>query len=175
MRGGAASPPKGGDHNRRKKKVGQKTGLTARIRSHISKVEGPFCGQVVAKKLGIPTMKFHWAVWAMCRRGELVRCGRGWYEYAPTVLHNRTAPARRRLHKAMHVKMRFTAREIAMLAGSNLVLARRVTARLRKAGGIEAIGRQKNSNGKWEAVYRVKNGDEFFLKYVKEGDKRDLP
>jgi hypothetical protein len=146
-----------------------KTGLTARIRRHISKINGPFSACVVARELGVPIIRFYCVLRMMRLRGEITKVPSkpGWYVHHPVDLCRKPSEARPRLYKAMHIKIRFSVQELAMLADTYPKLARYQVNRLRATGEIERIGRQMNPNGKWESIYRVKNRDEFFLKYVK--------
>jgi hypothetical protein len=142
-------------------------GMTARIREHISKIDGPFSVTVAARELGIPAWWFYHLILPMKRRGEIEKVERGWYRYKKVAPYRSSSEIRPRLLRAMRVKIRFSIREIALLADTYPRLTRHLVNRLQQAGEIEAIGFQRTPHKKWESVYRVKNADEFFLKHIK--------
>jgi hypothetical protein len=140
--------------------------MTARIRAHISAMDGPFSASIAARDLAIQSQRFYHVIWAMRRRGEVQRIGAGWYQYISPP-KPRQSEFVFQMRKAMHVKIRFSVREIAILADTYPALAQYAVARLRAAGEIEAIGKRRGPQGRKEYVYRVKNRDEFFLKYIR--------
>ena len=143
------------------------TGLTARIRKHLGKLGGDFSACIVARELGIPAQRFYHFILPMKRRGEIEKAERGWYRYKKVALYQQSPEIWSRLFRAMHVKIRFSVREIALLADTYPRLARYPVTRLVKAGEVEIIGTQRTPHGRIEWVYRVKNKDEFFLRHIK--------
>jgi hypothetical protein len=153
-----------------------KTGLTAKIRKHISKIDGPFSACVAARELGVGIIRFYHVLGFMRQRGEVekVKGKPGWHEYRGAELSKKPSEARPRLYRAMYVKIRFSVREIAMLADTYPELARYQVDRLLRTGEIERIGRQRLPGRRPEAVYRVRDRDKFFLDHVrppKGGDR----
>lgn len=146
---------------------GPKTGDTERVRAYISRIDGPFSGKVVLSELSIPSTKFYYVMLEMLKRGEVERVSRGWYRYCPVQVNKRPAPLRSKLLRAMHVKIRFSVREIAQLADTTPACTRYLVIHLRKAGEIEAIGRQRTPHGRWETVFRVRDKDGFFFKHIR--------
>jgi hypothetical protein len=143
------------------------TSITTKIRRHIGKIDGPFSACIVARELGVPIGRFYHSILPMKRRGEIEKVERGWYRYKKVALYQQSPEIWSRLFRAMHVKIRFSVREIALLADTYPRLARYPVNRLVKAGEIEAIGKKKSPQGRPEKVYRVRNRDEFFLKHIR--------
>ena len=144
-------------------------GLTAKIRKHLGKIDGPFAACIVARELGVPAGLFYHFILPMRRRGEIEKAERGWYRYKKKALYQQSPEIWPRLFRAMHVKIRFSVREIALLADIHPHVARYLANRLAEAKEIEIIGTQRTPHKKIEWVYRVKNADEFFLKHVRGG------
>jgi len=157
--------------NRRRLNVG----LTARIRKHLGKIDGPFAACIVARELGVPAGLFYHFILPMRRRGEIEKVERGWYRYKKVALYQQSPESWPRLFRAMHVKVRFSVREIALLADTYPRLARHPVNLLQRAGEIEIIGRRTTPHKRQETIYRVKNADEFFLKHIKARSQKPPP
>lgn len=147
-----------------------RTGAAAKIRHYMQGFarQKRFEQIVVAEEIGLPINAVRHAFRDMQERGEIERVTYGRYRYLSTPrLHLRNAEIKARLMRAMHVKSAFSAREIAVLADAKVDSAYRVIVKLTASEDLEHIGQQKNPRGHTERVFRVRNRDAFFLKYLK--------
>jgi len=101
------------------------------------------------------------------RRGEIERVGRVRWRYTGVKrLWDGRGEFKPRMLRAMHVKVVFTCSEIAFLSGADASYVRKVIRKLRSEDDVAQIGRKADIRGISESLYRVRNADEFFLKYL---------
>jgi len=127
----------------------------------------------IAAELGLTRDQVAAAISDMFRRGELVRVGYGRYRYTgKEVCRGRKAPElRRRICKAIHAKVTFTAREIVLLSGVGRSYVHKTLRRLSREGLVENIGTKKGPKGFSEKLFRLVRRDELYQKYVLEVGK----
>jgi len=127
----------------------------------------------IASELGLSYEKVANAVADMFRRGEIERVGYGRYRYVgKEIIRGRKTPAlRRRICKAIHAKVTFTAREIVLLSGVGRSYVHKTLRRLVAEGLVEPLGTKKGPKGFPEKLYRLARRDELYQKYVLEVGK----
>jgi hypothetical protein len=113
-----------------------------------------------------------------CRSGEVRRISKPGEKARYEYVTERTwgFGVREKVYRAMHVKGMFTIRDITVLSDGEHSYVCALVRKLMKAGEIEAAGKAPGPR-RPEAAYRVKNRDQFFLKWVKgpQGVKADPP
>ncbi len=85
------------------------------------------------------------------------------YEYVGPKL--RGFGVREKVFRAMHVKGLFSVRDVTVLSDAEHSYVCALVRKLIESGDIEAAGRAPGPR-RPEAAYRVRNRDEFFLRYV---------
>lgn len=130
----------------------------------------------IASELGLSYEKVANAVADMFRRGELKRVGYGRYRYTgkQPQIWKKVPALRRRICKAIHAKVTFTAREIVLLSGVGRSYVHKILRRLVAEGLVEPLGTKKGPKGLPEKLYRLVQRDELYQKYVLEVGKGGL-
>ena len=109
-----------------------------------------------------------------CKAGEIRRIESAKKAEAPVYeyLQEKTAGSgvREKVYRAMHVKGRFTVRDVAVLSDADRSYVYLLVRKLLDTGAIRPDGKAEGPR-KNELAYLVKNRDEFFLKYVKDSRK----
>lgn len=152
----------------------RKPGIAKRVReifqAHPRKA---FRAPEVAREIGAKTTQVAVAMRDMYERGELVRVKTGYYRYTgkPVNKGRKTPALRRRICKAIHAKVTFTAREIVLLSGVGRSYVHKTLRRLVAEGLVEPLGTKKGPKGLPEKLYRLVQRDELYQKYVLEVKK----
>jgi hypothetical protein len=124
--------------------------------------------------LHFPKSKITIALRDFCSSGEIRRIESGEkgkatvYEY----IREKTLGfgVREKVCRAMHVKGRFTVRDVAVLSDADRSYVYLLVRKLQDAGAIRADGKTEGPR-KNEQAFLVKNRDEFFLKWVRGSQK----
>ncbi len=145
-------------------------GITSRVRDCISSFSRrkSFSASAVARMIGEPNAAMVQQVFAdLLERGEIVKLAQGQYRYLG-VGHfwRKPNPVTRRLLRAMHVSLAFSARDLVVLTDATRSFAHKLIKRLVASGDVVLVGMQKSINGQSEATYRVKDRDAFYLKHL---------
>ena len=152
----------------------RKPGIAKRVRGYFqAHPRQALRAAEIARELGFSHDQVTAAISDMFRRGELVRVGYGRYRYTgKEVLRGRKPPElRRRICKAVHAKVTFTAREIVLLSGVERSYVHKTLRRLSREGLVEQIGLKKGPKGVPEKLFRLVRRDELYQKYVLEVGK----
>lgn len=150
-------------------RAGGKTGLAAQVRDLMQRKASRACWTPanVANDLGLPNaMRVREVFRDMLRRGEIERLVRGRYRYVGAQhLNARPSEISSRMLRAMHVMRTFTVREVARLADAKKDYTKKVVRRLCLQEDIRRVGRLPTPTEGWEAVYRIKDPDGFYLRH----------
>lgn len=148
------------------------TGLAKRLREYLQKL-GPrkrFNPAKIARELGEPgSIRVQDALRDFERRGEVVKLRPGEYLYEGSdMLHIRPANIKPRVMRAIYASGAFTGREIGILSDARKQWVKKLLAKLVDRGDLVVIGRRNiPRKGGVERVFRVKNREDFLLKYIK--------
>jgi CBS domain-containing protein len=113
---------------------------------------------------GASVKKLRYCIRDLRRSGAIKNISRGRYVF---VSDPKWGMAAKRVMRAMSVSGIFTARDIVTLAECDDSYTRSVIRDLVEDGDLERVGRTKGPNGRTEKTFRVRNSDEFYLKFVK--------
>ncbi len=152
-------------------------GLTSKVRDYIKDLpkKKAFSASEVARMIGEPNALMVQQVFAdLIGRGEIIKIEPGRYSYVGVCkLWQKPSPVTWRMLRAMHVSGSFSARDLVTLADGTRNFAYKLICRLEASGEIVPAGKQKNINGCPEKVYRVKDRDAFYLKYLIGSQKKN--
>lgn len=101
----------------------------------------------------------------LLRRGEVSRFDRGRFRYV------REGPFGPEILRAMYARREFSVREVSLLSDGHRPTVGKVVRRLVELGDLMPRGRKTSPRGKEERVFRVRDPDAFFLKYVRQPGK----
>ena len=102
------------------------------------------------------------------KRGLVERPEPGQYRYLGDMV--RAKPTRLKIYRAIHAAGQFGTADIALLSGGERSYCRAVIRRLIKSGDVERLGKVADpDNGCLSARFRVRNPDDYYLKYVLRG------
>ncbi len=159
-----------------KKKAAKKpyrTGVTNQLRAVLKELDCPkgFARRdaywAMDAKRQLEDRSFYRTWGELRKRGEIKRIGRAQYRYVEN--KKPISNIRNRVHRAIHVKGTFTARDIRMLAEAELSYVYAIIRRLEKAEYIECTGKARKDGLQPEKFYRVRHQDRFYQEVVNAG------
>lgn len=141
--------------------------IVDRVRSRIQEFRKPFSASDLRGVLpDVSLDQIRIAIDYLVRDGEIISVTRGEYRPVGTVKPRDYGVGKVRILRAIHIKNIFSVNEVVALADVSMRNVQRTVNKLLDAGHIELCGRQKGPSGYPERVFRVRNRDVFYLKYI---------
>jgi hypothetical protein len=144
-------------------------GIAARVRELLQGLPRgqSFSPALAARKTGLTLDQVCHILASFLGRGEVERTRKGRYRYlGAAAIQPRSAPAKQRQFRAMHIRHTFTAGEIALLADAKRDYVYEVIRDLLESGEVEKTGKRKGGRDRLETVYGIRNKDDFFRKHL---------
>ena len=141
--------------------------IVDRVRSRINVFDKPLSAADLRERLpDLGSDQIRAAIDHLILRGEIKAVSKGNYMPAGTVVARDCGGGKARILKAIHIKGTFSVHEIMALADSETRSTHRILRMLLDLGHIDEIGRKMGPSGHYCRVFRVRNRDEFYLKFI---------